>query len=81
MQKPPKLNKLSKKQLKKLYTVQWNANNELAWENARLEILYKVAKNQIDTLEQAIQSAESALVYKEWEIEHKDRLLKSLINS
>lgn len=74
MQKPPKLNRFSKKQLKKLYTIQWNANNELAGENARLEILYKVAKNQIDTVEQA-------LISKEWEIEHKQRLLEAIIKN
>lgn len=38
------------------------------------ETVHKVTK-------QAIESAENALVYKEKEIEHKDRLLKALIQS
>lgn len=70
--KPPKINKLSKKQLKKLYSRQWNANNELAGENVHL-------KNQSDTWYKLAASTGEQLIEVEKELDYKNRLLQSLV--
>lgn len=76
-----KLNKLSKKKLiKMIYDLENNIDN------LKLEVKFWCEQDYLnnkktDILETSINSAESALRYKEKEIDHKDSLLKSLINS
>lgn len=68
---------LKKHSRKKLYKLIWDLEIQLGkqW----LELLAEETVHNIN--KQALESAENALLYKEEEIEHKDRLLKSLINS
>jgi hypothetical protein len=75
------LKTLSKKELikKSMVDLELSANMMIANDNLRAEL--HATKKILDTTEQAIVSAEHALHYKEGEINHKDRLLNSLINS
>ena len=83
-----KLHKLSKKQLiKKLKESEKYAmscliiRDKLSNENQNLRDYSALQSKEFDIVSSALQSCENANVYKEKEIEHKDRLLESLIKS
>ena len=83
-----KLHKLSKKQLiKKLKESEKYAmscliiRDKLSKENQNLHDYSLLQSKEFDIVSWALQSCENANMEKEKEIEHKDRLLKSLIKS
>ena len=87
-----KLSKLSKKQLiKKLkasekssnrgYTYLSNIIKSLRNELSNIRDYSALQSKEFDIVSSALQSCENANVYKEKEIEHKDRLLESIIKS
>ena len=79
---PPMFKKQSKKDLKKKSKKELIAlcMSHLDF-NAKLSLEIDIIRNEHMINLQALESAESALGYKEKEIEHKDRLLKALTNS
>lgn len=83
-----KLSKLSKKQLiQKLKESEKYAlscliiRDKLSNENQNLRDYSLLQSKEFDIVSWALQSCENANVYKEKEIEHKDRLLESIIKS
>lgn len=83
-----KLSKLSKKQLiKKLKASEKYAmscliiRDKLSKENQNLRDYSLLQSKEFDIVSWALQSCENANMEKEKEIEHKDRLLESLIKS
>ena len=83
-----KLSKLSKKQLiKKLKASEKYAlscliiRDKLSNENQNLRDYSLLQSKEFDIVSSALQSCENANMEKEKEIEHKDRLLESIIKS
>lgn len=73
--KPPKLNKLSKKELRKLYANQWNQNIILAGENEKLNRAFTAQRNASETYAKALTEATEQL---ESSTAMKESLLKIL---